>query len=380
VVFSVRVQAAPDGPTALHLLAQARRAGDPFQTALLDRQMPGLDGATLARAIRADATLNAIRLILLTPLGLPSNRQPLADLGLAAYLTKPTRKGDLLGSLLGSVPAVTSPATPRPLQHQRREAFRILLAEDNIPNQQVAVGLLRKLGLRVDAVANGQEAIQALTSLPYDLVLMDVQMPELDGLEATRRIRSPESAVRKPRIPIIAMTARAMPDDRQTCLAAGMDDYLTKPVSGQALAAMLDHWLPKQALPEQPAMEVTTCASTPGPEALVFDHAKLLERMVGDAALARMFGVGFLQDIPQRIAALRGFLEVGDPASAGRQAHTIKGASANVGANALRAVAADLEWAAKSGDLDAIKSLLSELQTQFVLLKQAMTTALQIGP
>ena len=135
-----------------------------------------------------------------------------------------------------------------------------------------------------------------------------------------------------------------------------MDDYLTKPVSGQALAAMLDPWLPKQALPEQPAMEVTTCASTPGPEALVFDHAKLLERMVGDAALARMFGVGFLQDIPQRIAALRGFLEVGDPASTERQAHTIKGASANVGANALRAVAADLEWAAKAGDLDAIKS------------------------
>jgi CheY-like chemotaxis protein len=124
---------------------------------------------------------------------------------------------------------------------------RILLAEDNITNQQVAVGILKKLGLRADAVANGAEAVKALEALPYDLVLMDVQMPEMNGLEATRHIRNPQSAVRNHQIPIIAMTAGAMQGDREKCLEAGMNDYVSKPISPQALAEALDKWLPREA-------------------------------------------------------------------------------------------------------------------------------------
>ena len=137
--------------------------------------------------------------------------------------------------------------TRHAIRELRRGAARILLAEDNITNQQVAVGLLKRLGLRADAVADGAEAVKALESLPYDLVLMDVQMPVLDGLEATRQIRNPHSAVLNHEVPIIAMTANAMQSDRNECLDAGMNDYVSKPVSRRALAEALDRWLPKEA-------------------------------------------------------------------------------------------------------------------------------------
>jgi len=245
--WGMRVDEAPDGPSALLMLARARDAGDPFQTAILDMQMPGMDGATLGRHIRADTTLKSIRLVMLTSLGQPGLSQPLGDIGFAASLTKPARKSELLHSLLASAPATAESQQPlRPINKPHGSTFRILLVEDNITNQKVAAALLHKMGLRADTVANGLEALHALETLPYDLVLMDVQMPEMDGLTATRIIRSPESAVRNQRIPIIAMTARAMQGDQQMCLDAGMDDYVVKPVTYKPLAATLERWLPAQ--------------------------------------------------------------------------------------------------------------------------------------
>jgi CheY-like chemotaxis protein len=181
----------------------------------------------------------------------------MAEIGFAAYLTKPLRRDEIVGclSLVLAGAAAAEPAPPIVTRHAIRElrqgAVRILLAEDNITNQQVAVGLLKRLGLRADAVANGAEAITALEALAYDLVLMDVQMPEMDGLEATRQIRNPSSAVRNHEVPIIAMTANAMQSDREECLEAGMNDYVSKPVSPQALAEALDRWLP----PEEPTLQ-----------------------------------------------------------------------------------------------------------------------------
>ena len=243
--WGVRVAEAPSGPTALQALARAIETADPFQAAILDMQMPGMDGATLGRAIRADATLKAIRLILLTSLGQPGNKQSLADLGLAACLTKPARKTELLQSLLAKVPEASVPAPPPVLQRPHWDVLRILLAEDNLTNQKVTVALLKKLGLHADTVTSGAEALQALATRAYDLVLMDVQMPGMDGLTATRLLRSPQSTARNPHLPVIAMTAHAMPEDEATCLEAGMSGYLTKPVSLLKLAAVLDQWLPK---------------------------------------------------------------------------------------------------------------------------------------
>ena len=222
-----------------------------------------MDGISLGLAIRADAAVKAMRLLLLTSLGQPSSSQALTDVGFASCLTKPARKSDLLRSLLTRTPSAMPQALPRLIHNAQGGTFRILLAEDNITNQKVAAALLKKLGLRADAVANGSEALHALETLPYDLVLMDVQMPEMDGLTATRIIRDPASSVRNRRIPVIAMTARAMQGDREICLEAGMDDYVVKPVTLQSLAKVLDRWLAPTA--EHPQAAGTDDAPAPSP-------------------------------------------------------------------------------------------------------------------
>ena len=265
--WGVRVAEAPCGNSALLALSQASAADDPFHTAILDMQMPGMDGATLGRAIRADATLKSIRLILLTSLGQPGNHQSLADLGLAACLTKPARKTELLHSLLADVPGAAPQTPPAVLQRPHWGGLRILLAEDNLTNQKVTLALLRKVGLHADTVTNGAEALHALAMRPYDLVLMDVQMPEMDGLTATRLLRSAQSAVHHPHLPVIAMTAHAMDDDEGTCLEAGMSGYLTKPASLQNLAAVLDQWLPLESAPPVESPPQTQSLPRPDPQA-----------------------------------------------------------------------------------------------------------------
>jgi CheY-like chemotaxis protein/HPt (histidine-containing phosphotransfer) domain-containing protein len=302
-------------------------------------------------------------------------------------------------------------STLRPIatRHAARETLnlfadrkaRILIAEDNITNQQVALGILKKLGVRADAVANGAEALKALKTLPYDLVLMDVQMPEMDGFEATKRIRNYELGIRNKEetnnypssiilrtspfiLPIIAMTAHAMQGDRERCIQAGMNDYITKPVSLHALAEVLDKWLPKKGAECRKKEEkinapdsfssLTTCSSslTHRPSLLIFDRAGMMARLVDDDDLLRVVVNGFLEDIPRRIAALKGYLETGDVSGAEHQAHTIKGSSANVGGERLREVAFEMEKATRAKDLSAAGKLMTEMEAQFDMLNQVM--------
>jgi len=183
--------------------------------------------------------------------GQQGDARKMTEIGFSACLTKPVRSSDLFDSLATVLAGQNMRQTTPLFKLQailgisRGKAVRVLLAEDNIVNQMVAVGILKKLGLRADAVANGAEAVKALETIPYDLMLMDVQMPVMDGLEATRQIRDPNSAVRNHMIPIIAMTAGVMQKDQERCMDAGMNDYVTKPVSPQALAETLGKWLPK---------------------------------------------------------------------------------------------------------------------------------------
>ena len=249
--WGARSDEASDGEMGLRLLREAAQAGDPYRVAVLDMQMPGMDGEELGRAIKANAELADTRLVMMTSIGRRGDARRLDEIGFVAYLTKPVRQSDLFDSLAAVLAGETRKAkrpivTRHSVREMRRGNVRILLAEDNIVNQKVTLAFLKKLGLSADAMANGIEAVKALGLIPYDLVLMDCQMPEMDGYEATARIRSPQSQVLNHDIPIIAMTAHAMHGDREKCLEAGMNDYLSKPVVPQTLAEMLDKWLPQE--------------------------------------------------------------------------------------------------------------------------------------
>jgi CheY-like chemotaxis protein len=230
-------------------------------------QMPGMDGDSVGRAIKADKRLADTRMVMLTSMGTRGDARRYKEIGFSAYTTKPVQHRELKAILaLALVDRDETEPTTLPIttRHTARETLnhrsssemlnlfagrksRILLAEDNITNQLVALGILKKFGLRADAVANGVEALRALETLPYDLVLMDVQMPEMDGIEATKRIRKNEKIMMNDEsIPIIAMTAHVMQGDRERCLKAGMNDYISKPVTPEALAEILEKWLPRE--------------------------------------------------------------------------------------------------------------------------------------
>jgi len=267
--WGLRAVEAVDGPAALLALAQAKAARDPFAIAIVDMQMPGMDGLSLGRAIKSDPDLRDTRLVLCSSLGL-AGRELRGEPGdFMASLTKPVRRQELQEALAAGVRGGNSaPVAAKPTSLVALSAglsgSRILVAEDNITNQLVAVGLLKKLGLKADVAANGLEALRALQTIPYDLVLMDVQMPEMDGIEATRQIRDPQSRVLNHRVPIVAMTAHAMGDDRDKCLQAGMDDYITKPVRVPVLAAALEKWL-RPARACSPAQDSPANESVPAP-------------------------------------------------------------------------------------------------------------------
>ena len=269
--WGMRPAEVPDGTAALEALLQAQEAGDPFRITIIDMHMPGMNGETLGLAVKADVYIADTHMVMLTSMGIKSDFCRLKEIGFDAYLNKPTRRHELKNALSQALSGrgLDQPQSIK-THHSAQDIIklfagskaRILLAEDNITNQQVAIGILNKLGLRTDAVANGAEAVTAVKTLPYDLVLMDVQMPVMDGLEATNRIRNYELEITNKaktgdspspfvicnssfQIPIIAMTAHAMQGDRERFLAAGMTDYISKPVSPQELVDRLEKWLPK---------------------------------------------------------------------------------------------------------------------------------------
>jgi CheY-like chemotaxis protein len=263
-----------------------------------------------------------------------------------------------------------SPANASGARAVRLSNARILLAEDNKTNQLVAMGILKRLGLRADVVADGKKAVEALQSTNYDLVLMDVQMPEMDGLEATRAIRATASGVRNHAVPIIAMTAHAMQGDRQSCLDAGMNDYIAKPVTPAVLSDLLEEWLAKSPSSGPPVASAKVPDRVAGPT--TFNADALIERTMGDRELADAVARSFLADTPGRLAVLRGHLKAGNTNDVECQAHTIKGAAATVGGEGLVGLAFALEQAGRAGDLASAGSTLVELSAEFERLRQAM--------
>jgi len=356
--------------------------GDPFDVALLDYQMPEMDGIALAGEIRAMRGAHAPVLILLSSTG-QSLASAHADAGFAAGLSKPLRLSHLRDRLLetigdqhdtsaGAVPAVARDAgSPVPL--------RILLAEDNAINQTVALRLLERLGYGADVVGDGRQALARLDHAAYDVILMDVQMPEMDGLEASRAICARWAASERPRI--IAMTAEAMQGDRDKCLAAGMDDYIAKPVTLDRLAPALAKCRPLAAATAAavaPPVEKQRIAAGTALDRDVLDH--LREDLGGTAALREVIG-SFLDQTPSVLSALRDAAARADVPSIRRAAHMIKGTSSILGARELSEQCAEIERVGQTGCIADARSRVIAIEASYRTIEAALKAEIgRLGP
>ncbi len=367
-IQSVQMQAsgAEDGFTALRRLQAAALEGNPFHVALLDVETPGIDVEALARRILRDMSINRVRLILLASEGdEPSQRWEQA--GFAACLMRPVgpeRLLDCLANALGAEPLSPreEPSAAHPALPERRSGDgHILLVEDNRINQQVACGILQHMGWRVTVAENGEQCLELLSSRSFDLVLMDLQMPGMDGYEATRQIRSGRYEEIDRLIPIVAMTAHAR--HQKKCLAAGMNDYLSKPIDPQLLAEMVEKWAirrePAGAPAPAPAGEVA--APDAGSSGAVFNRDSFLDCMMGDPELAKAVIAAFREELPALLRMLTQRIAVGDSDGVAREAHKLKGVSANVGAGELSALATELQRAGEAKDGETIARLANQL-------------------
>ncbi len=390
--WNMQPVAVASGREALTLIDR----GEAFDLGILDLQMPEMDGLMLAREIRRRRDAHVLPLVMLTSLG----RREDLELGAAdfsAFLTKPVKASQLYnalvevfaGSLYSHRGGPVAPDSSVDGEMARRRPLRILLAEDNSTNQKLALLLLERLGYRADVAGNGIEALSAIRRLPYNVILMDVQMPEMDGLEATRRIRASQTGSARPRI--IAMTANAMRGDREACLAAGMDDYIAKPIDIRELVRALESCEPLQAPDADVKSESVVRAEAPA--AL---HPVLLEPSVslavapndtldpaaikrllatlgskGPALLPGLIG-SFLKDAAKLQAQARKAYETGKPEDLRRAAHTLKSGSATFGARVLSSACQELEALSKEGKLDGAEGLLASIEKEMSKVEVAL--------
>ena len=380
-VWGVENREVADGFSALEELRSAARTDAPYELAILDLQMPGMDGVELARRISDEPTISSTRVVLLASVGQRDHGEETRRAGIEAYLTKPVRQSELYDALATAM-GITKErdAEEEPLiTHvlgEKRTGARLLLAEDNSINQAVAARSLEKLGYQVDVAGNGREALEALARGRYAAVLMDVQMPEVDGYQATAEIRRREGAG-APHTPVIAMTANALAGDREKALAAGMDDYLPKPVRQEELAEVLRRWVPQET-PRSDAPEAPPSRAAANGSDRALDPEVLAGlRELGDAELLAELAEMFLDDASSRLADLREALKESDTRTLERAAHTLKGSSGNMGATRMSAICAELHDIGVSGNLAGAPELLERLEEEFGRVRPALEEELE---
>ncbi len=351
------------------MLRSALEDNDPYRIVLLDWKMPGASGEQIGKLIASDPELKDTKLILMLPIGQEMDVASIRKAGFAGRLFKPVWEKALhtaIEQALGQQSCdTTNPSQDTgaaPGTHGYSVKPRILVVEDNLANQQVARAILQKLGCQVDIAQNGIEALGALRESQHDLVLMDCEMPGMDGYETTRSIRLASTGTRDPEIPIIAMTARAMKGDRERCISAGMNDYLSKPIEQQRLVAALKKWLP--AVPDEKVTSGPTPDDNRGCD-VVFDRAELLARLSGDEALAKKVLAGFISDVPLQLHRMSQLLSQSDLSTLAAQAHTLKGAAATVSAPRLRILSLQIERLAMQGEISRAKMLVEQLTAEF---------------
>ena len=358
---------ASGGEEALRLLRDR-----PCIAAILDMQMPGMDGMMLARAIKADPAIAGTKLMLLTSMGVVHDAETLKAAGVEACLVKPAKQSRLYDCLAGMICGESAEPGAETVEKSTttpgaRKA-RVLLAEDNPVNQMVALGQLAKLGYDADAVANGAEVLKALEKKSYDIILMDCQMPEMDGYEATRRIRAKgrDGGFVQPRI--IAMTANAMKGDSGKCIEAGMDDYISKPVKLEAFAAVLARGLPGGG--EDVALQPDPVKSAgAGGSALCAETLKNLRELGAGGSFFSDLLEAFEMDAAANMGALKQACKNEDAKELREKAHALKGASRNVGAIQLADICQGLESAGIAGDMTGVNAMLARLERELERVK-----------
>ncbi len=382
LVWQIPEPTACDGPEAVETLRRAAATGAPFELVLLDMEMKAADGWSIAQAIKGDPALSATRLLALTGLGKRLDPAAMQGGGISACLAKPLRQSRLFDCMVevmsGSGGAVAQPVEPtRDLQGESRpnsasSSVRILLAEDNTVNQRLALRQLKKLGYNAAAVANGREVLEALERIPYDIILMDCQMPELDGYEATQRIRQNDpEGTRRASPYIIALTANALQGDREKCIAAGMNDYLTKPLNLSDLEGVLERamlMVPLASRQEVPREGVID-------QAIIAGLRELREPGQPDP-LKELIEL-FLRDARPRIGKMQAAFDEKDAAALASAAHTLKGSASNLGAKGLAAFCANLEKAGKAGDLTEAANILLDVKSEFQLVEKSLIAEMQ---
>jgi len=348
------------GKPALEALEKARESGKPFDLVLLDFQMPDMDGFEVAERIQKRPELGATTVMMLSSVGQRGDAQRCRDLGISAYLVKPLRQSVLLEAILaalGRPPAGAAETRPLVTRHslgEGRGPLRILVADDNAVNQRLLARILEKQGHAVTLAGNGREALSALEARTFDVVLMDVQMPEMDGFEATAAIRAGEMGTGA-HVPIVALTAHALKGDREACLVAGMDEYLTKPIRTSELFAVIGRLSAEARMVPAPSLP-----PVPAPRQ-AFAPEVILARIGGDRALLKELVELFLEEASGMLAGLRRALEEGDAGKLEQAAHLLRGSASNFGPGAVPRAALVLEEMGRSGVLDGAPARLAEL-------------------
>jgi PAS domain S-box-containing protein len=356
--WGLEVTAAESGERALDALDQAHARGAAFAVALLDAHAPGMDGFALIQAIRSAPAIRDTALVLMTTAGRPGERARGAELGVATTVSKPVTHADLRHALVRALAAGgAEPARRKGRAARAARRLHVLVAEDNAVNRTLVVRLLQKRGHRATVASNGREALGALEREAFDVALMDVQMPELDGFETTAEIRARERTSGR-HMPIVAMTAHAMKGDRERCLAAGMDGYVSKPIDGRKLF---------EAIERHAAARIA--ARAPG---AALDPEELLRRAGGDRGLMREMAELFLADAPRMLEAVRGALRTGDAPALAHAAHALKGSVSNFARGEATATALKLERMARSGALEEARAAHGRMEEEVARVCQAL--------
>jgi two-component system, sensor histidine kinase and response regulator len=364
---------------ALEAMEAAERAKRPYPLVLLDASMPVMDGFDLAAKMQQSSRLAGASIMMLSSGARPGDRARCFELGISAYLTKPVKQSDLmdtiadvLGARLSEAKKRRAAGAGRPPKAARR--LRVLVAEDSVVSQQVAVGMLQLAGHEATVARNGREVLALLENRAFDVALMDVQMPEMDGLEATAAIRERERATGG-HLPIVALTAHAMKGDAERCLEAGMDAYLAKPLQRRELVAAIDAVVGRTA--SDALAFVSREAETPLARPGVLDVARLLERVGGDRkALAGLVRI-FRTDSPKQLARIKAAVQEKDAAALRAAAHLLKGAVSNFAAPPATEAALRLQKMGDAGRLEGAETALEHLEREIDSLLASLADVLQ---